>query len=280
MQNMKKSLLLSTGFDILGKAARDAPPRHDKKIGVKHTMKIKAVVLAAGKGTRMMSETCNLPKVLRQACGKPLLHYVLKALDFIPAQDTVLVGGYMRELVFEAFPAYPHAVQDPQLGTGHAVMCAREHLKDFDGTVLICYGDMPLLKKEIYQGLLRFHAENGAACTMLSGTCEEYLPYGRVLRDEHGDFLRIVEDRDCTPEQKAIRELNVGIYAFDCKALLSSLDEIQNNNAQHEYYLTDVPAILRSHGQRVAVYTAQLNEQILGVNTPEQLALTEKYLQQ
>lgn len=243
-------------------------------------MNIKAVVLAAGKGTRMMSETNQMPKVLRQACGKPLLHYVLKALDFIPAADTVLVGGYKRELVFEAFPDYPHAVQDPQLGTGHAVMCAREHLKDFDGTVLVCYGDMPLLKKEVYQGLLRFHAENGAACTMLSGTCEEYLPYGRVLRDENGDFLRIVEDRDCTPEQKAIRELNVGIYAFDCKSLLASLDEIKDNNAQHEYYLTDVPAILRSHGQRVAVYTAELNEQILGVNTPEQLALTERYLNQ
>ena len=241
-------------------------------------MSIKAVVLAAGKGTRMMSETNHMPKVLRQACGKPLLHYVLKALEFIPQEDTILVGGYMREAVFAAFPDYPQAVQDPQLGTGHAVMCAREHLKDFDGTVLVCYGDMPLLRREVYEGLLRFHAETGACCTMLSGTCEEYLPYGRVLRDENGDFLRIVEDRDCTPEQKAIRELNVGIYAFDCKALLESLDELKNNNAQKEYYLTDVPAILRDHGQRVAVYTAELNEQIIGVNTPEQLKMTEEHL--
>lgn len=241
-------------------------------------MSTKAVVLAAGKGTRMMSETNQLPKVLRQACGKPLLHYVLKALDFIPVEDTILVGGYMRQLVFDAFPAYPNAVQDPQLGTGHAVMCAREHLEHFDGTVLVCYGDMPLLKKEIYQGLLDFHARTGACCTMLSGTCEEYLPYGRVLRDENGDFLRIVEDRDCTPEQKAIRELNVGIYAFDCQSLLGALDRLQNHNAQKEYYLTDVPAILRGDGKRVAVYTAALNEQILGVNTPEQLALTERYL--
>ena len=241
-------------------------------------MSTKAVVLAAGKGTRMMSEKNHLPKVLRQACGKPLLHYVLKALDFIPVQDTILVAGYMREDVFAAFPAYPRAVQDPQLGTGHAVMCAREQLKDFDGTVLVCYGDMPLLKREIYEGLLAFHARQNAACTMLSGTCEEYLPYGRVLRDENGDFLRIVEDRDCTPEQKAIRELNVGIYAFDCRSLLAGLDELKNNNAQKEYYLTDVPEILRSHGKRVAVFEAELNEQILGVNTPEQLALTEQYL--
>lgn len=239
----------------------------------------KAVVLAAGKGTRMISEANHLPKVLRLACGKPLLHYVLQAIDFIPKSDTVLVGGYMREDVFSAFPGYPTAVQEPQMGTGHAVQCARAHLEGFDGTVLVCYGDMPLLRKEVYQGLLQAHADSGAKCTMLSGTCDKDLPYGRVVRDENGDFLEIVEDRDCTPEQKAIRELNVGIYAFDCKELLACLDLIRNNNAQGEYYLTDVPAIMRRRGHRVAVYTAELNEQIIGVNTPEQLAMTEQYLQ-
>ena len=241
-------------------------------------MSTKAVVLAAGKGTRMMSEANHLPKVLRLACGKPLLYYVLRELAFLPKEDIVLVGGYMREDVFAAFPGYPQAVQDPQLGTGHAVMCAKEHLEGFDGTVLVCYGDMPLLRREVYEGLLAFHAERNAACTMLSGTCEQYLPYGRVLRDEDGSFLRIVEDRDCTPEQKQIRELNAGIYAFDCRALLRSLDRLQNHNAQREYYLTDVPAILREDGKTVAVYAAELNEQILGVNTPEQLALAESYL--
>lgn len=241
-------------------------------------MHTKAIVLAAGKGTRMMSETNHMPKVLRQACGKPLLHYVLKALDFIPVEDTVLVGGYQKEAVFAAFPDYPTAVQEPQLGTGHAVQCARQHLEQFDGTVLVCYGDMPLLKKEVYQGLLAAHAASDAKCTMLSGTCEENLPYGRVVRDAEGNFLQIVEDKDCTPEQKAIRELNVGIYAFDCEELLTCLDLIQNHNAQGEYYLTDVPAIMRRRGHRVAVYTAELNEQIIGVNTPEQLALTERYL--
>ncbi len=243
-------------------------------------MRTKAIVLAAGKGTRMTLETSHLPKVLRLACGKPLLHYVLQALDFIPMEDIILVGGYQRESVFAAFPGYPTAVQEPQLGTGHAVQCARQYLDHFDGTVLVCYGDMPLLKKEVYQALLAFHAQTGAKCTMLSGTSDTPLPYGRVVRDEHGDFLRIVEDRDCTPEQKAIRELNVGIYAFACKELLASLDLIENHNAQGEYYLTDVPAIMRSRGHRVAVYTAALNEQIIGVNTPEQLAMTERYLRQ
>lgn len=241
-------------------------------------MSVRAVVLAAGKGTRMMSETNHLPKVLRLACGKPLLYYVLNELSFIPKQDTVLVGGFMREDVFAAFPEYLRAVQDPQLGTGHAVMCAKEQLENFDGTVLVCYGDMPLLKRGVYEGLLKYHAEQGACCTMLSGTSEEYLPYGRVIRDENGDFVCIVEERDCTPEQKKIRELNVGIYAFDCKSLLSALNKLKNNNSQKEYYLTDVPAILRGEGKRVAVYTAELNEQSIGVNTPEQLAQTERIL--
>ena len=219
-----------------------------------------------------------MPKVLRQACGKPLLYYVLKTLQFVPKEDTILVVGYRREDVIAAFPDYPHAVQDPQLGTGHAVRCAKAELEGFNGTVLVCYGDMPLLKEEVYRGLLEDHARTGSVCTLLSGTTEDKLPYGRVLKDENGEFLQVVEDRDCTPEQKAIRELNVGIYAFDCKELLACLDLLRNNNAQQEYYLTDVPALMKQRGGKVSVYKAELNEQILGVNTPEQLAIAEKYL--
>lgn len=180
--------------------------------------RVKAVVLAAGKGTRMMTETNTMPKVLRQACGKPLLYYVLRTLQFLPKEDTILVVGYGKEEVLRAFPDYPYAVQEPQLGTGHAVRCAAGLLRDFNGTVLICYGDMPLLREEVYRGLLHRHEETGAACTLLSGTTEEDLPYGRIIKDEKGEFLCVVEDRDCTAEQKAIRELNVGIYAFDCQS--------------------------------------------------------------
>ena len=239
---------------------------------------IKAVVLAAGKGTRMLSEQCNLPKVLRQACGKPLLSYVLRALHFVPAEDTILVVGYRKDDVLAAFPDYPHAVQEPQLGTGHAVRCAAPLLQKFDGTVLVCYGDMPLLREEVYCGLLDYHKKSGAVCTLLSGTTEEPLPYGRVLKDEAGNFLCVVEERDCTPEQKKIRELNVGIYAFECRELLACLDLLRSDNAQHEYYLTDVPALIRERGGKVSVYTAELNEQLIGVNTPEQLAIVESYL--
>jgi len=239
---------------------------------------IKAVVLAAGKGTRMQSEQNRLPKVLREACGKPLLHYVLGELDFLPKEDVVLVVGYLHGEVERAFPGYPSVLQEPQLGTGHAVQCAAPLLRGFGGTVLVCYGDMPLVRRETYLALLRDHAASGAACTLLSGTCREELPYGRVLTDADDNFLRVVEDRDCTPAEKAVRDLNVGIYAFDCAALLAGLGRLENRNAQKEFYLTDVPALIREAGGRVRVHKAELNEQIIGVNTPAQLAETEAFL--
>jgi len=239
---------------------------------------IKAIVLAAGKGTRMQSEQNHLPKVLREACGKPLLYYVLGELSFLPKEDTVLVVGYRHEDVECAFPAYPAALQEPQLGTGHAVACAKAYLEGFRGTVLVCYGDMPLVRREVYEALLADHAASGAQCTLLSGTCGEELPYGRVMTDADDNFLGVVEDRDCTPEQKAVRDLNVGIYAFDCPSLLAGLGRLGNHNVQKEYYLTDVPALIQAAGGKVRVHKAELNEQIIGVNTPAQLAETEAYL--
>ena len=239
---------------------------------------VKAVILAAGKGTRLQSEQFQLPKVLREANGQPLLHYVLEALSFLNKADTVIVAGYMMDKVVARFPDYPYAVQAEQKGTGHAVQCAREQLQDFDGTVLVCCGDMPLIRRETYEALLAEHAKNDCPCTFLTGTCTEDLPYGRILRDENGDFLRVVEDKDCTLEQKAIRELNAGVYAFDCKALLSCLDLLKNDNAQGEYYLTDVPELMRQKGGRIGGCCVELNEQIIGVNTVEQLQQVEAYL--
>ncbi len=239
---------------------------------------LKVVVLAGGKGTRLQSEQYHLPKALRVACGKPLLGWVLDALPFARREDIILVVGFMKEAVMEAFPDCVHVVQEPQLGTGHAVMCARETLQDFNGTVLVCYGDMPLMRCESYEALLEAHNASGAACTLLAGTSERDLAFGRIVRDSEGNFLEIVEDRDCTPAQKRIPELNCGIYAFDCRKLLGALDRLQPNNAQGEYYLTDVPAILRQDGEAVRVCTRRLNEELLGVNTIEQLEEAEAYL--
>lgn len=241
---------------------------------------MKAVILAAGKGKRLHSEQFSAPKVLREANGKPLLRYVVNNLSFIPdKKDIIIVAGYKKEMVFNAFnEGYTFAVQDEQLGTGHAVNCAREALKDYDGPVLVCYGDMPLFKKETYENLVKVHEEVGNDCTILTGVSDRGLAYGRIIRDENGSFKGVVEDRDCTPEQKKINELNVGIYVFDSKKLFSCLGELKNSNAQGEYYLTDVPTIMMSKGYKIGTYTTHDDTEILGVNTPEELALCESLL--
>lgn len=239
-------------------------------------MQIKAVVLAAGKGTRLQTEGVTLPKVMRRAAGRPLLDYVLDALSFLPREDIILVVGYRREEVQGAYPDYPAAVQAEQLGTGHAVQCAAPLMQDFDGSVLVCCGDMPLMKRETYETLCRAHAEQDNVCTILSGVCREELPYGRVIRDGQGAFARIVEDRDCTPAEKAVRELNAGVYLFRAKQLFQALGHLRCDNAQGEYYLTDVPAWLRERGGKVGVCPACTPEEMLGVNTPAQLEQVEQ----
>ncbi len=233
---------------------------------------LKAVVLAAGKGTRLQTEGVEIPKVMRPAAGKPLLRYVCDALDFIPEKDIVLVVGFLREQVIEAFPNCSFAVQEQQLGTGHAVACAMDALSDFDGDVLVCCGDMPLLKRETYRSLVELHRAEGNVCTLLSGTSDKPLPYGRVVRGPDGRFAAIVEEKDCTPEQRKIRELNSGVYLFDAAALRVTLGRLRTDNAQGEYYLTDVPALLLAAGEKVGVCRRELGNEILGVNTPEQLA--------
>ena len=240
---------------------------------------IKAVVLAAGKGTRLRTEGVDLPKVLRQAAGRALLDYVLEALDFLDQKDVVLVAGYQREKVLAACPGYPSAVQEPQRGTGHAVQCAKEALAGFDGSVLICYGDMPLMRRETYLSLIETHRREGNDCTLLSAVSDEELPYGRIVRNESGAFARIVEDRDCTPEEKAIRELNVGVYVFEAKALWEALEQLRPNNAQGELYLTDAPAYILARGGKVGACPTCTAEEMLGVNTVEQLRQVEEIVE-
>lgn len=242
---------------------------------------MKAIILAAGKGKRLHSEQFTAPKVLREANGRPLLAYVIDNLSFIPdKKDIIIVAGYRKEMVMEAFSdGYTFAIQEEQLGTGHAVNCAREAIGDYDGPVLVCYGDMPLFKKETYQNLVRIHADEGNDCTILTGVSNRGLAYGRIIRDEDGNFTGVVEDRDCTPEQKKINELNVGIYVFDSRKLFSCLGELKNSNAQGEYYLTDVPAIMMGKGWQIGTYTTHDDTEILGVNTPEELAACEEILQ-
>lgn len=239
---------------------------------------IKALVLAAGKGTRLQTEGIDLPKVLRQADGKPLLHYVLNSLSFLPPEDVILVVGWKKEAVLAAFPQYPHAVQEELNGTGGAVQFAAPLLKDCPGHLIVCCGDAPLMKQETFQALVRTHLEQGNECTMLSARLPEGGSYGRVIRETDGTFQRIVEARDCTPEQAAVTEVNTGTYVFHIPALLSVLDQLSKDNAQGELYLTDVPALLKARGQRVGLCDTCSPNEMLGVNTVEQLAQVETLL--
>lgn len=239
-------------------------------------MQVKAIVLAAGKGTRLQTEGITLPKVMRLAAGRPLLAYVLDALSFLPKEDIVLVVGYRREDVESAYPDYTAVLQAEQLGTGHAVQCAYPALEGFDGSVLVCCGDMPLMKKETYESLCRTHEKDGNTCTILSGISQEQLPYGRIIRDSANNFARIVEDKDCTPEEKEVRELNAGVYLFRAAQLFDALGNLKCDNAQGEYYLTDVPAWILNHGGKVGVCPTCTPEEMLGVNTPAQLEQVER----
>lgn len=239
---------------------------------------LKAVVLAGGKGTRMRTEGCDLPKVMRLALGRPLLSYVLDALP-VERQDAVVVVGYMRETVMDAFPECQFAVQEEQLGTGHAVMCAMPALAGFTGSVLVCCGDAPLISKKTYAALWQEHQASGNDCTLLSGTAPEVMPgYGRMKRDEKGNFLRIVEAKDCTPEEYNIKEYNSGVMIFKVDKLAEALKELRTDNAQGEYYITDAPDIMMSRGDKVGVCVQPMGDELIGVNTPEQLLEVEAAL--
>jgi len=239
---------------------------------------LKSVILAAGKGTRLQSADDDSPKVMRTVCSRPMLWYVLDALSFVDKRDTIIVVGYRKDDVIEAFPGYTFAVQSEQLGTGHAVMSASSELLSFNGGVLVCCGDMPTVRRETYEALVHTHFEEGNDCTILTGQSALPLPYGRIIRDESGLFREVVEERDCTPEQLKITELNSGVYIFNAKALLDSLKQLTDNNAQGEYYLTDVPAIMRKVGSAIGILQRNLGDEIIGVNTLAQLRQVEQIL--
>ena len=239
---------------------------------------LKAIVLAAGKGTRLNSAESDLPKVMRPVCGKPLLSYVLEALSFLKVSDITIVVGYKKEVITKAYEGYSFAIQNEQLGTGHAVMATADILAEYNGDVLICYGDMPLITRDTYESLIHEHKEKGSECTILTGTSDLKLSFGRNIRNENGGFLRIVEDRDCTQEELLIKELNSGVYVFKAKSLLEKLGGLRADNDQHEYYLTDVPAAIKKDGAEVGLLMRDLGDEIIGVNNKEELEYVEGVL--
>ena len=240
---------------------------------------MKAIVLAGGKGKRLMSEKSNLPKVLRLINDRPLISYVLENISFIPQKDTFLVVGYKKDMVIDAVEGeYNFVYQPKQLGTGHAVMMAEPMLKEYDGDVLVLYGDMPLFNMQTYKNIIEKHKKSNAGFSILTSITDAPLDYGKVIRNGNGEITDIVEKKDCTFEQLKIKELNVGVYVFNSKLLFESLKYLDNDNKQNEYYLTDVPIIMLKKDIKVESFTIGDTEEIYGVNTLEELELCEKFL--
>jgi len=239
--------------------------------------KAMAVVLAAGEGKRMKSD---LPKVLHRAAGKTLLERVVDAAREAGVDRIVVVVGNGAERVRAEFAdeGWEFVDQPVRLGTGDAVKRARTQIQAHGGEVLVLAGDVPLLKGSTLRALRERHRAEGAAVTALTARLPDPGGYGRIVRSDSGTFLGIVEHKDADEGQRAIDEVNSSIYCFDAPDLLSVLDRFRRDNAQGEEYLTDAVAILRDDGKRVAAVAAASPEEILGVNTPEQLHEVEEVL--
>lgn len=238
-----------------------------------------AIILAAGKSTRMKSA---LPKVLHQVCGRPMIEYVLDAARSANVKRIVAIVGHRADLVRAELSKYPDvefALQSEQKGTGHALMMCHEQLRSHQGSVLVLAGDTPLLKQESLAKLLTTLQDQRAACVIGTTVTEANFGLGRIIRNTSGEFEKIVEEKDATPDEKRVEEINTGCYAFDSQALLASLDQIRPNNSQSEYYLTDCPKVMKTAGLTVLALKAFDMVEALGVNTREQLAEVTRTLQ-
>lgn len=240
-------------------------------------MEASALILAAGAGTRMKS---SKPKVAHEILGKPLVRWVVDAAHAAGIDSVASIVGHGRNQVEPLLSDTTMVVQEEQLGTAHAVLVAREALAGKSGSLVVLTGDSPLVKPSTIEELVRTREESNAAVVVLTMEAENPFGYGRIVRDDAGDVMAIVEQKDCTPEQAEITECNSGFYCFDIELLFSALEEVSTDNAQGEYYLTDVLGIARNRGQRVLAYRAQDPSECLGVNSRIQLAQATQILQQ
>ena len=238
-----------------------------------------ALVLAAGKGTRMRSD---LAKVLFPLRGRPLIRFVLDAVAGAGFERTVVIVGHQAERVREAVagPSMQFALQSEQLGTGHAVQCAAPLLAGFEGDVAVLAGDAPLIRSRTLGELMDRHRESGAAVTVLTARLPDPAGYGRIVRDASGGITAIVEDKDCTPAQRKIDEINSSIYAFRWPYLARALPHLRNENRQGEYYLTDTVGMAFVEGLRVEGIVVGDHHEVAGINTPDQLADAERVLEE
>lgn len=237
-----------------------------------------AVILAAGQGKRMKSK---LYKVLHQVCGKPMVGHVLDAVRGIGCERSVVVVGHGAEAVQRTLgDRVEYALQEQQLGTGHAVLQAAPAIGDVEGVTVVICGDTPLVSSETLEALIALHESEGAAASILTAELDQPAGYGRIVRGADGSVHRIVEQKDCTSEQAAIREINTGTYCFDNRKLFEALGAVTNENAQGEYYLTDVIGILQGRGERISASVATDPAESIGVNDRIALAEAERLMRE
>ena len=236
------------------------------------------IILAAGKGTRMRSEAA---KVLHILHGKPLLKYVIDLAYKIKPDRIFVVVGFQKEEVKNFFvsESVEFIDQEEQLGTGHAVMQVKSFLGNFKGEVLVLSGDVPFLRESTVNEMIRDHRSNNAAVTILTAEKDNPSGYGRIVRNSNNNIERIAEETDCSKTEKTINEINSGIYCFNKKFLLESLEEIDQNNVQHEYYLTDIVKIAFNNSLLVTSVKVSNPDEINGINTMEDLVEAEKLLE-
>jgi bifunctional UDP-N-acetylglucosamine pyrophosphorylase/glucosamine-1-phosphate N-acetyltransferase/UDP-N-acetylglucosamine pyrophosphorylase len=239
-----------------------------------------AIILAAGKGKRMASD---LPKVLVPVCGRPMVRYVIEAVREVGVGRMVVVVGYRGDLVqreLDGEAGIEFVEQTEQLGTGHAVMMCRAQLAERQGPVLILAGDSPMVQVSSLRALLGEFEKRRPACLLGTASKPDPSGLGRVVRDEKGQFQAIIEDKDASAEQRAIREVNLSTYVFRPDALLAALQRLTADNVQGEYYLTDCPGVLKAAGERVEALCVLQPCEALSINTSEELAAVERAMRQ
>jgi UDP-N-acetylglucosamine diphosphorylase/glucosamine-1-phosphate N-acetyltransferase len=241
--------------------------------------KLATIILAAGKGTRMKS---SLAKVLHPLDDRPMLSYPVSVAKEVGSSEIVAIVGHQADLIEKTLgeEGLIFVLQRKQLGTGHAVLQARDHFKGFAGTILILCGDVPLLRSSTVRRLLECHRSGNAAVTVMTTVLEDPGGYGRIVKGTEDEILRIVEARDATDEEKKIREINTGIYCVEASFLFDAVSALDNQNAQGEFYLTDIVGIAIGKGKKARAFTADDPLEVIGINTREDLEKAESIMKE